>query len=55
MDEAADEAADDAAADDAARRGERDFDAFRDLLLLRGGGFPCVNDIFSIARSAVSS
>ncbi len=54
MDEAADEAADDAAADDAARRGERDFDAFRDLLL-RGGGFPCVNDIFSIARSAVSS
>ena len=53
MDEAADEAADDAAADDAARRGERDFDAFRDLLLLRGGGFPCV--IFSIARSAVSS
>ena len=50
-----DEAADDPAADDAARRGERDFDAFRDLLLLllRGGGFPCV--IFSIARSAVSS
>lgn len=52
MDDAADEAADDPAADDAARRGERDFDAFRDLLL-RGGGFPCV--IFSIARSAVSS